>query len=85
MSVSGAQFRGRIRHLPLALVAAPPKGETAHHLGLQDPVSRRAVSAAAVEGHLHRRGPGASRGLGFEMRQQNTIILSSVIFVIVLR
>lgn len=58
-----ATFRGsvplrlRARDVQVAVVAARAEGEAAHHLGVQDPLPRRALPDGPEEGHFRRRRP----------------------------
>ena len=55
------QLFGAVRHLQVAGVAAAAGREAAGHLGLQDPLPRRALAPAHPPRHLHRRRPGGAR------------------------
>jgi len=50
----GVRVRVRARAVQVAPVADPAEGETAHHVGLQDPLPRRALPARCEEVHLRR-------------------------------
>lgn len=53
----------RVCHVQMAVLAPAAEGETAHHLGIQDPVPRYPIPDGPQEGYLRRRRPDRPRGL----------------------